>query len=99
MDSMIEFTTTFREDFSIADRFSVSAIRDTYKRAFTEWKNDYRYLTDLVMGLNHKIWEWYGVAKGHPYVRVYDELWKQADDYAVSNLKGEELNYYFRITD
>ena len=30
--------TTFWDDFSIADRFGISAIKDTYKRAFEEWK-------------------------------------------------------------
>ena len=30
--------TTFWDDFSIADSFGISAIKDTYKRAFEEWK-------------------------------------------------------------
>jgi hypothetical protein len=30
--------TTFWDDFSIADRFGVKGIKDTYKRAFEEWK-------------------------------------------------------------
>ena len=47
--------TTFFEDFSIADHFGIAAIRDTYKRAFNEWKNDYKYLTELVLVLNWKI--------------------------------------------
>lgn len=33
-----ECKTTFWEDFDIADRFGVEAIRDTYKRARAEWK-------------------------------------------------------------
>lgn len=36
-----ELQTTFWEDFSIADRFGLSAIQDTFKRAFEEWKNNY----------------------------------------------------------
>ena len=32
------FTTTFWQDFSIADAFGVAAIKDTFKRAFAEWK-------------------------------------------------------------
>lgn len=55
-----EFSTTFWDDFSIADAFGVGAIKDTYNRAFKEWKSDYRYLTDLVIVLNHKCWYWYG---------------------------------------
>ena len=47
--------TTFWQDFSIADNFGVKAVKDTYKRAFSEWKTNYKYLTELVMVLNWKI--------------------------------------------
>ena len=52
-----ETFTTFWQDFSIADRFGVAAIKDTFTRAFNEWKHDYKYLTELVMVLNWKIWQ------------------------------------------
>ena len=35
-----EVKTTFWEDFSIAERFGLSAIQDTFNRAFKEWKED-----------------------------------------------------------
>ena len=90
--------TTFYLDFSIADRFGESAIKDTYKRAFRDWKNSYEYLTELVIALNHKIWEHY--QKGNQsYAELYDELWRKADNYAMENLKGKELEYFFRKTD
>ena len=54
-----ELQTTFWSDFSIADRFGLSAIRDTFDRAFEEWKENYKYLTELVLVLNHKIWQYY----------------------------------------
>ena len=37
-----ELQTTFWEDFSIADRFGLTAILDTFNRAFKEWKEDYK---------------------------------------------------------
>lgn len=90
--------TTFFEDFSIADRFGVDAIKDTYKRAFAEWKDDYIYLTELVMVLNWKLWQHY--ERGNQeYAAVYQELWEQADAYACDNLKGEELSYFYSTTD
>lgn len=93
-----EFKTTFWSDFSIADRFGVDAIMDTYRRAFNEWKDDYIYLTELVLVLNWKIWEHY--ENGSKLVAsVYDQLWRYASEYACENLKGEELRYYFRTTD
>lgn len=89
--------TTFYQDFSIADWFGESAIRDTFKRAFEHWKGNYKYLTELVMALNWKIWEHYET--NERYARVYNELWEKADEYAMDNLKGEELSYFLRTTD
>lgn len=51
-----ETFTTFWEDFSIADVFGTNAIEDTYNRAFNEWRNNYQYLTELVMILNWKLY-------------------------------------------
>ena len=92
-----EMTTTFWEDFSIADIFGEEAIKDTFKRAFNEWKSDYVYLTELVIVLNHKIWQHY--THRDSYARLYNELWLQADAYACDNLKGEEYDFYLRVTD
>lgn len=93
-----KMTTTFWEDFSIAERFGVDAIRDTYLRAFSEWKSNYVYLTELVIVLNHKIWQYYRLGNDE-YTRVYDELWGKADAYACNTLKGEELSFFYQITD
>lgn len=89
--------TTFYEDFSIADHFGIDAIQDTYNRAMEAWKDDYKYLTELVMALNWKIWEHY--EHNEKYAKLYDKLWRKADQYACENLKGEELSYFFRTTD
>lgn len=89
--------TTFYQDFTIADAFGVSAIKDTYKRAFNEWKDNYKYLTELVMVLNWKIWEYYKV--NDEYAQLYNDLWMQADEYARTNLHGEEAYYFYRTTD
>ena len=77
--------TTFFEDFSMADRFGVGAIRDTYDRAFNEWKGDYKYLTEFVMILNWEIWEHYENNETYAY--------------ALENLKGEELQYFCDTTE
>ena len=89
--------TTFFEDFSIADKFGVDTIKDTYARALKEWKSNYKYLTELVMMLNWKIWQYYG--KNDGLAIVYNELWQKADTYACEHLKGEELSYYYSTTD
>lgn len=92
-----ELQTTFWSDFSIADHFGLAAIQDTFNRAFDEWKEDYKYLTELILVLNHKIWQYH---ETHPKVAsLYNTLWRQADQYASENLKDEELSYYYDVTD
>lgn len=90
-------TTTFWDDFSIADYFGANAIKDTFKRAFKEWKSNHIYLTELVIVLNYKIWQHY--QKNDTYAELYHELWEKADNYACTHLKGEELSFFYRITD
>lgn len=89
--------TTFFQDFSIAEVCGIQAVQDTFHRAFNEWKNDYKYLTELVMVLNWKIWQWY--QKDDRLAETYNNLWEYADAYACDNLKGEELDYFYRTTD
>lgn len=89
--------TTFYMDFSIADRFGIAAVKDTFNRAFEHWKSNYKYLTELVMVLNWKQWEHYETNEA--LTEAYYNLWEQASYYASENLQGEELEYYFRCTD
>lgn len=95
---MYEMKTTFWNDFSIADAFGVNAVKDTYKRAFAEWKTNYIYLTELVMVLNWKLWQHYEEGN-EEMARVYNELWEEADCYACENLEGTEADYFYRTTD
>lgn len=97
LENGYEFISTFPMDFSIADKFGVDAIKDTFNRAFEEWKYNYIYLTEFVITLNHKIWEWYG--KNETYAKLYNELWEQADNYACDNLMGDELTFFYETTD
>ena len=89
--------TTFWQDFSIADAFGPDAVQDTFNRAFDEWKTDYIYLTELVLVLNHKIWQHY--EKNEQLAKLYNDLWEKADNYACDHLKGDELTYFYNVTD
>lgn len=92
-----EMTTTFWSDFTIADMFGINAIKDTYKRAFKEWKENYVYLTELVIVLNYKIWQFY--EKGDTeYEAVYKDLWEETYEYAWTHLKDDELRFFYEIT-
>lgn len=89
--------TTFWQDFSIADAYGIKAVKDTYERAFSEWKDNYIYLTELVMVLNHKIWQHYG--RDDKLALAYNSLWEEAGQYAYDNLKGDEFAYFYNTTD
>lgn len=89
--------TTFFEDFTIAEKFGLNAVKDTFNRAFKEWKSNYKYLTELTMVLNWKIWQHY--EKNEKLAELYNSLWEKADTYAGKHLKGEELYYFCSTTD
>lgn len=89
--------TTFWEDFTIADMFGARAVKDTFNRAFRDWKNDVIYLTELVMVLNHKIFQHF--THNPELAELYDTLYKKADAYAIENLKEKELQYFLETTD
>lgn len=92
-----EMKTTFWNDFSIADKFGLDAIQDTYNRALKEWKNDIVYMTELVIVLNHKIWAWF--KEDENFARIYDKLWREADEFIYENFSEEDISYYLKISD
>jgi len=89
--------TTFYMDFGIAEPFGKRAIMDTYRRAMDYADTDYKVLTELVMVLNWKIWEHYET--NPELAEIYNDLWEKADEYALDNLKGDELSYFLSTTD
>ena len=96
-ESGYEPKTTFWMDFSIADPFGPSAVRDTFNRAFTEWRENGEYLTELALVLNHKAWAWHG--RDDALCQLYSDLYEQADGWALDHLKGEMLDYYLATID
>lgn len=89
--------TTFWQDFTIAEHFGEQAIKNTFDRAFNEWKNNVEYITELTMMTNWKIWYWN--EQNETIARLYDSLWRKADEWCCKNLKGDDLLYYYRTTD
>lgn len=89
--------TTFYSDFSIADFYGEKAIKDTLKRAKSGWKNNVQYMAELVVVLNHKIWEHYQT--NDALGRLYDKLWRETDNFCRKHFKGENLSFYFNYID
>lgn len=90
--------TTFYEDFSIADRFGLSAVKDTYKRGLKSAKFlGCKELTEFSMVLNWKIFEHYD--RNPALAELYTFLYQTVNDYIPTYLKGEELAYFYNTTD
>ena len=89
--------TTFYMDFSIAEKFGAEAIKETYTDAFNGWKSNVVYITELTMVLNWKIHRWWQV--NEEYAKLYDELWSELDSWCCENLKGKDLEYFYKTTD
>lgn len=89
--------STFAADFAIADSFGKEAVKDTFNRAFNEWKDRTKMMAEMVLVLNHNIWRYYETDP--ELAKVYEECWKQADGYCIEHYKGDDLDYYYRVTD
>ena len=91
--------TTFWGDFSVADDYheSEDGVRDTFNRAFEQYKDDKVYGTELSMVLNHKSWQW---EKKNPELsKLYVKLWNKIDIYILDHWNKEDLKYYLEVTD
>lgn len=97
-----KYFTTFWSDFSIAERFGKTAIEDTAKRAYEEWKDNVEYLTELVMVINHKCWDHYhngdNTLSGL-YGDMYYEYYDKAIDYLDKNGSKDQVSYFIQTLD
>ena len=96
-ESGYEPKTTFWMDFSIADAWRLSGVKDTFRRAFNDWKDNYEYLTELCLVTNHKAWQHNG--KDDELSQLYVQCFEKAYDYGLKHLKGEELDYFLNTLD
>jgi hypothetical protein len=85
------------EDFLVADTLGENEIEKTFVERFDKCKDNYKELTELVMLLNRKVKKYSIDNKNR--ARLYNKLYEEANDYAITHLKGSELNYYFEAID
>lgn len=89
--------TTFIQDFRIAEVFGKDAINDTYNRC-QEWREDVQMYTELVIALNTLCWYHHG-QKDEDLAQLYADLYYEANAWAYDNYTGEDIKYYFDVTD
>ena len=92
-----KFESTFWEEFSIAEDYGAEGVKEHYDLVFEQWKDNLKFLTELVLVLNIKIFIWYGV--DDTIGKMYDQLWKETDGYALNTLKSDDLHYYLSTLD
>lgn len=97
LENGYESQTTFLTDFMIAERFGINAVKDTFKRAFNEWKKNVVYLTELAIVTNLLAWRSY--EKDMSLCKEYSSMYDAVNDYAVNNLTNDEYGYFFQWTD
>lgn len=93
-----EMLGTFATDFDVAESFGAATVCDTFRRAFAEWRTEYRYLTELILTLGWKSHQQYQ-AGNVTLSQLYADLWAEADAWACNNLQGKDLEYFYRVTD
>ena len=85
--------------FSIAEKFGKKEINTVYNDIFKAAKSDYKLLTELVMVLNHKVFEYSEYPKNTTLCAYYSELFLRTKNYALDTLNGAELQYFLETID
>lgn len=95
-----ELKTTFWDDFSIAEKFGVPAIKDTFIRIYKEWKDNIEYATELSIVMNLKCWEHYE-KHNEKLSQLYEKYYYTMDTYILDSKKynDKDKSYYLSITD
>ena len=92
-----ERKTTFYADLSIAEWCGTNAVEDTYNRVMREWGDDLEFMCEWVIALNQKIWQLHETDK--EMAKLYDKLWRNADEYCMNHFKDNELTAYLNYVD
>ena len=77
-------STLFWGDFTVADRFGMKAIKETFENAHYKGRG-YKGVTELAVVLNNKGWEW--------YTRAEEE--RKLGLNAKAAMSEEKAQYYF----
>lgn len=102
-----EACSTCWQDFCIANRFGIEAVKDTYNRIFNDFKHDIKVLVELALSTNNMSWRFHSAyEKSHKTLDgqmrdLYISLYEKVNDYVYDSgeVSDEEIGYYFSVTD
>ena len=89
--------TTFYTDFSISEIFGIDSIVDTYNICLMNWKTNYKYITELYLVINWKMFRWYN--NDRRYYECYLNLFRELEKWVHENFSKEELEFFYKKTD
>ena len=90
--------TTFWDDFTIAERFGLPAIKDTYKNAFMSWKSGVGFIRGLVWVLNWKML-YMGERRMTEKSAMYYKCWVELSNWCERHLEAGAYEYFINVTD
>jgi hypothetical protein len=102
-----ETHSTCWQDFCIANRFGIDAVKDTFDRIFEGFKHDIKVITELSMSLNWMSWRMHSAyEKSHRTLDgqmrdLYISLYEKVNDYVYESgeVSEDDISYYFSVTD
>ena len=91
--------TDLYDEYSIAETQNAKSVQTLFRDTFELAKGDYKYLTELVMVLSHKMWYWYEINPSGSMVSAYSKCFEKAHNWALTHLNSDEIRYYKEVTD
>lgn len=99
--------TTFYGDLSIAEWYGKDSVIDTFNNICANWFSDVKFFTEFVICLNIKAWEHYSHADNNmddttesmELSRLYSDLYHKAKDLVYEKWTGDDIDYFFEVTD
>lgn len=89
--------SAFASDFAIADPFGKPAVKDTFKRAFDEWKNNPVMMAEMCVTLNLAVNRYYEL--DDDWYEMYLSLFEKAYNWCLDNYKGDDFDKWYEIVD
>lgn len=89
---------TWFMDFKIANAFGENSVKDTYNRAFKEWKDNAVAMKELTFCLNIMSWEFH-YSGNENMMKLYANLYQECYDKCLDHFKGDELHEYLEFLD
>jgi len=86
--------TDLWDTFTRAERSNIESVKIAYLEAWKR-RNEREYCTELALVLRDKI----GMQRSRDMAYFYEFLYKSITDYVNRNWTGEDLDYFFALTD